>query len=81
MTVENSQNVVTVNYILKELKKKVTDSNAKLLLHTAVVRSGLACSADTPLDKKDTQSLCMELIRSGGPGFQVGRAVYNTWVR
>ncbi len=72
---------ITVNFIYNELKKKVTDSNAKLLIHSAVIRSGIACPADMPLDKATAQSLCMELIKSGGPGFQVGRAVYNTWVR
>ncbi len=75
------QSPVTVQFFYNELKKKVSDSNAKLLLHSAVVRSGISCAADAPLQKEDAQALCMELIRSGGPGFQVGRAVYNSWVR
>lgn len=75
------QHSVTVDFFFNELKKKVSDSNAKLLLHTAVVRSGISCGSDVPLQKEDAQALCMELIRSGGPGFQVGRAVYNSWVR
>lgn len=76
-----ANNSITVNLFLDELKKKVTDSNAKLLLHTAVTRSGISCSADAPLNKEDAQALCMELIRSGGPGFQVGRTVYSQMVR
>ncbi len=74
-------NTITVNLFLDELKKKVTDSNAKLLLHTAVVRSGISCAADAPLNKEDAQTLCMELIKSGGPGFQVGRTVYSQMIR
>ena len=75
------RNPVTVQFFYNELKKKVTDSNAKLLLHSAIVRSGISCADDVPLEKEAAQALCMELIRSGGPGFQVGRAVYNSWVR
>jgi len=74
-------NQLTVNFFLDELKKKVSPSSAKLLLHTAVVRSGLNCPADAPLKKEEIQTLCMELIKSGGPGLQVGRAVYTQMVR
>ena len=73
---------VTVDFFFKELKKKVSDSNAKILLHSAVVRSGISCATtDAPLEKDDAHALCMALMRSGGPGFQVGRAVYNSCVR
>lgn len=70
-------NAITMNLFLDELKKKVSDSNAKLLLHGAVVRSGISCATDAPLNKQDAQTLCMELIKSGGPGFQVGRVLYR----
>ena len=76
------QSPVTVDFFFKELKKKVSDSNAKILLHSAVVRSGISCAAtDAPLEKNDARALCTALMRSGGPGFQVGRAVYNACVR
>jgi hypothetical protein len=68
---------ITVSLFLNELRKKVSDSNAKLLLHTAVVRSGIQCTADAPLNNTDAHSLCMELIKTGGPSFQVGRSVYS----
>lgn len=76
-----TNNTITVNLFLDELKKKVTDSNAKLLLHTAVVRTGLTCAADAPLNKEDAHNLCMELIKTGGPGYQAGRAVYSQMMR
>lgn len=70
-------NTITMNLFLTELKKKVSDSNAKLLLHTATVRAGIQYPEHEPLKKEDAHSLCMELIKSGGPGFQVGRTVYT----
>lgn len=72
---------ITMNYFLDELKKKVSPYNAKLLLQTAVVRSGVNRGADAPLAKEDVHALCMELLRSGGPGFQVGRTVYTQVLR
>ena len=70
-------NDITMNLFLAEFKKRVSDSNARLLLHTAVVRTGIQYPQDVPLKKEDAQSLCMELIKGGGPGFQVGRTVYT----
>jgi hypothetical protein len=66
-----------MNYFLSALKKRVSHSNAKLLLHSATVRSGVAFPPDQVLKKEDAQNLCMELIRIGGPGFQVGREIYS----
>jgi DhnA family fructose-bisphosphate aldolase class Ia len=70
-------NPITMSLFLTELKKKVSDANAKLLLHTAVVRAGIQYPQDEPLKKEDAHILCMELIKSGGPGFHVGRTVYQ----
>lgn len=72
---------ITVNLFLSELKKKVSDSNAKLLLHSAIIRTGINCSEDAPLNKEDAHNLCLELINGGGPGFQVGRMVYTQMIR
>ncbi len=69
-------NHITMNVFLTELKKKVSDSNAKLLLHTAVTRAGIQYPEHEPLKKEDAHTLCMELIKTGGPGFQAGRALY-----
>lgn len=69
-------NPITVNLFFNELKKRVSPSNARLLLDSAVVRTGINCAADAPLNSQDAHALCMELIRHGGQSFQVGRAVY-----
>jgi hypothetical protein len=70
-------NEYTMNFFYDELKKRVSANNAKLLLHTAAVNTGMSPKLDATLRKEDAQAICMELIRSGGPGFQVGRHIYS----
>ena len=67
----------TRDFFYDELKKRVSDTNAKLLLHSAAVKSGFSPKLDTQLRREDAEAICMELIRSGGPGFQAGRTIYN----
>ena len=67
----------TMGFFYDELKKRVSANNAKLILHTAAVKTGMSPKLDATLKKEDAQAICMELIRSGGPGFQVGRAIYT----
>lgn len=71
------KNSVTYNLFYEELKKKVSDTNAKLLLHGAAIRTGLSYREDDPMNVEDAQALCLELIKSGGPGFHVGKSVYS----
>ncbi len=68
----------TMDLFYNELKKKVSANNAKLLLHTAAVRTGMNSNMSEPMRKEEAHALCMELIKSGGPGFQVGRVIYST---
>ncbi len=68
---------ITMNVFLVELKKKLSDSNAKLLLNSAVIRTGINCGSNEPMKAEEAHNLCMELIKAGGPGFQAGRTVYT----
>lgn len=70
-------NEITMDYFFEELKKKVSATNAKLLLHTARTNMGMNLQMDSALKKEEAQALCLELIKHGGPGFQVGRAIYS----
>lgn len=70
-------NDYTMGFFYDELKKRVSDTNAKLLLHSAAVKSGFSPRMDTLLKREDAEAICMELIRSGGPGFQAGRTIYS----
>jgi len=73
----NQSGEFTMGYFYDELRKRVSANNAKLILHTAAVKTGMSPKLETALRKEDAQAICMELIRSGGPGFQVGRAIYG----
>ncbi|MEK6553845.1 MAG: hypothetical protein AABZ31_01280 [Bdellovibrionota bacterium] len=72
---------VTMNVFFQELKKRVSPSNAKLLLHSAAVNSGVAFTMETKLNTEETKTLCLELIKTGGPCFQVGRTIYTQHVQ
>lgn len=72
---------ITINHFYEELKKRVSDTNAKLLLHCALVNTGMKNDQTAPLGKEEAKALCLELIKSGGPGFHVGRSIYTRWVQ
>ncbi len=68
---------VTINYFLKRLQERVSRNDARLLLDAAVIVSGLKGLEDRELNKEEASHLCMELIKKGGPAFQVGSLVYR----
>ena len=74
---QNIPESISMSIFLSELEKKVSMNNARLLLHSAAIRTGMAPKFDQELQKDQAEALCMELIRSGGPGFQAGRTIYN----
>jgi hypothetical protein len=74
--VSNAQGI-TKAVFLEELKKRVSFTNAKLIMQTATMKTGLTFDDHIPLKKEDAQALCLELINAGGPGFQVGKSVYT----
>ena len=67
----------TMNTFLSALRERVSANNAKLLLHSAATKSGMPIKMDQPMKKEEAQQLCIELINSGGPCFQVGRQIYS----
>lgn len=68
---------VTPNVILEKLKIKVSTYDARIILDSAMVISGLRSEWAQPLKKEDAQALCMQLMRRGGPAFHVGTEVYK----
>lgn len=72
---------LTMNTFFMELKKRVSPTNAKLLLHSAAVNTGMAFSMETKLNVEESKTLCLELIKSGGPCFQVGRTIYTQYLQ
>ena len=68
---------VTLADMQKSLCLRVSNYNARLLLHTAVQKSGIASTELQSLKKDDARSICMQLINQGGPAFQVGKDLYQ----
>jgi len=67
----------TLNDVYSRLSERVTNYNARLLLHTVKVGSGVNYDQDAPLKQEDAEAICLELIKKGGPAFQVGKDLYN----
>ncbi len=68
---------VTPNLILEKLKIKLSTYDARIILDSAMVIAGLRSEWTQPLQKQDAQTLCMQLMRRGGPAFHVGTEVYK----
>ncbi|MCB0340757.1 MAG: hypothetical protein H6626_08700 [Pseudobdellovibrionaceae bacterium] len=69
---------ITMSLIFDQLRERVSMYNAKLLLQSAAVRTGLNADNPEPLSKEQAKAICLELINNGGPAFQVGKTVYQT---
>lgn len=72
--------VVNVSVIRKGLEVKMSPFNAKIILDSAFVSSGLNVSEEN-LNKDQAQAICMALIRKGGPAFQVGTEIYKKYLQ
>lgn len=71
---------LTGKIILNRLQQKVSMVNAKLLLDTAKVQTGLSVDNEAILEKDQAKALCLKLINQGGPSFHVGQALYKEYL-
>ena len=71
---------LTTNLILTRLQQRVSKTNAKLLLDQAKIQSGLVLEENATLEKETAKTLCLRLIKQGGPSFQVGQAIYKEYL-
>ena len=67
---------ITFKHFYDKLSSKVSGYNARLLLNTASINSGIA-QKDEHLNEEEVKMICLELIKKGGPSFQVGKEVYG----
>ncbi|MCB9025168.1 MAG: hypothetical protein H6625_02515 [Bdellovibrionaceae bacterium] len=67
----------SLNDVYIKLSQRVSAYNAKLLLHTIKVGAGIHSEQDDKLNPEEAKSLCLELIKKGGPAFQVGKDLYS----
>ena len=72
--------VLTANLILSRLQQKVSKSNAKLLFDTAKIQAGFQVSDDATLENDQAKTLCLAMIKQGGPSFHVGQAIYKEYL-
>ncbi|MCC7405882.1 MAG: hypothetical protein IT288_15915 [Bdellovibrionales bacterium] len=75
----SSQNLsgVTIQDFYNQLASRVSAYNAKLLIQRAVQQSGLGSNDSEQLKMDDAKAICLELIKKGGPAFQVGKDMYS----
>ena len=67
---------ITLNDFYSKLSERVSDYNAKLMLQSAVISTGLDQNLSS-LNNDEAKAICLELIKKGGPAFQVGKAIYQ----
>jgi hypothetical protein len=63
----------------ESLESKMSSFNAKMILDSAFVTSGL--KVQPILDKTQSHCLCMELIKKGGPAFRTGIEIYKKYLQ
>jgi len=79
-TTENQGKSITANLILGRLEQRVSLNNAKLLLDSAKISSGMMVDNALVLSDDQAKSLCLKLINQGGPAFHVGQAIYKEYL-
>lgn len=77
---ETNANGLTANLILSRLEQRVTMTNARLLLNTVKIQTGINVDNAQTLDPEQTKAICLKLINQGGPSFQVGQALYKEFL-
>lgn len=71
---------LTTTLILSRLQQRVSKANAKLLFDQAKISSGLVLADDAALEIETAKTLCLGMIKQGGPSFQVGQAIYKEYL-
>ena len=67
----------SLNDVYVKLSQRVSAYNARLLLHSVKVGAGIRDEQDSLLNTEDARTVCLELIKKGGPAFQVGKDLYS----
>lgn len=79
MQSENNR-VLTAGMILDRLQQRVSKGNAKLLFETAKIQAGFQIDDSTELETEQAKTLCLVMIKQGGPSFQVGQSIYKEYL-
>jgi hypothetical protein len=73
----SSTNGFTVNHIYARLSERMSNYNARLMLQSAILTSGVTATEDAVLENDQAKAICLALINKGGPAFQVGKDLYR----
>lgn len=73
----NDKIELTMNDICAKLSERVSNYNARLMLQSALIGTGLNRDNSEVLNKEEVRAICIALINKGGPAFQVGRELYQ----
>jgi hypothetical protein len=66
-----------MNHFMTQLRDRVTNANARMIMDTALVHTGLQRDPNEFLSSDEAKTLCLALIKQGGPAFKVGQALYR----
>lgn len=77
MTNSSSASPTTLNDFYVKLTEKVSNYNARLMLQTAMLTSGVQQDKHEALESEQVKAICLALINKGGPAFQVGKSFYQ----
>ncbi len=67
----------TIRDFHEKLSERVSGFDADLILNRALLDAELPLAKDTKIDREKVRTICLQLIKQGGPAFQVGQIFYN----
>ena len=76
---QKEESKLTVQVFYDGLKTKVSSQTARLILDAALIPMGInATVPEQELTEEQAKDLCLEMIKKGGPAFNVGQTIYRT---
>ncbi len=73
----NTTESFSLNDVYVKLNERVSSYNAMLLLNSVKIGAGIQHEQNLVLNADDAKTVCLELIKKGGPAFQVGKDLYT----
>ena len=80
MMQSENNNALTADLILSRLQQRVSKGNAKLLFATAKIQAGYQAEDSATMEIEQAKTLCLAMMKQGGPSFQVGQSIYKEYL-
>ena len=65
---------------MRRLTEKLSSFDAQLILDAAIRSAGVETATASYFKKDETKTICLELIKRGGPAYAVGAGIYRELV-